>query len=140
MARNVDRTRRRFASSDWFCRHSRDERSAFECDAPLYEPSDDDDPPSLLSGKRPLYAPSGDTFSSSESDKAKSQVPHSGVRAQITWAAPAPLSLVPPDPMNRGDSSSTKSDSTKCPDDQIMEDAPPSQRRRTDSQMERNLD
>ena len=95
-------------------------------------------PPCLSSGKRHLHPPSGDTFSSSESERDKSQLTHSDGHAQINRTASAPLPSVAPDPTDREDFFSTKSNSAKYHGEQKMEEVPPRQRPHTDSQIERH--
>ena len=70
----------------------------------------------------------------SESDGAASHLPHPGERAQTTREASAPRPLVTQDPVNKEDSSSTESSSTRRPGDRIMTGAPPAQRPRDDAQ------
>ena len=70
----------------------------------------------------------------SESDGAASHLPHPGERAQTTREASAPRPLVTQDPVNKEDSSSTESSSTRRPGDRIMTGAPPAQRPRHDAQ------
>ena len=84
--RDIGRARRRFVRSESFCRHSRDQASAFEWDDRLGEPSDGEDSLSLPTRTRPLRALLSDTSSSSDSSAVISKMPEFGGHARIDWA------------------------------------------------------
>ena len=74
-AREIGRTQKRLVRSGWLRSLSRHEAITFEDGSPLNEPSGDEDPPLLPSGKRPLHALFGDLNACSDSSCVMFRVP-----------------------------------------------------------------
>ena len=135
----TDRARRRFSRSECFRSHSLDEPCASERDVPLDGRSNAEDPTSLPLGQRPSDTLLGDVPAPSESEDLRPEMPGVGGRATSNWTTAVSSPTDVPDPLEKGNSPPSRSDSSKRPGDSAMEDTPPARRERTASQMEDDL-
>ena len=114
-------------------------RAPLNAPALLDKPPGDEDLPSFPLGTRPFDAFSVDVSLPSDSDGVMSKIPRAGEQAAMKRTIAVSLPLNAAAPMGVECFPSSEPNSAKRPGGQQVEDAPPSQRGRTDSQMERDF-